>query len=37
MPAFGEFTNEQLGNLRQYIRTEAQKIRQRIDSKEQRQ
>jgi quinohemoprotein ethanol dehydrogenase len=28
MPAFGELTDEELGNLRQYIRTEAQRLRQ---------
>jgi hypothetical protein len=28
MPTFGELTDEQLGELRQYIRTEAQKLRQ---------
>jgi quinohemoprotein ethanol dehydrogenase len=33
MPAFGEFTNEQLGNLRQYIRSEAEKVRQETSSK----
>jgi quinohemoprotein ethanol dehydrogenase len=27
MPVFGELTDEQLANLRQYVRTEAQKIR----------
>jgi mono/diheme cytochrome c family protein len=33
MPIFGELTDEQLGDLRQYIRTEAQKLRQRSDIK----
>ena len=31
MPAFGEFTDEQLAQLRQYIRTEAQKLRKNSD------
>jgi quinohemoprotein ethanol dehydrogenase len=33
MPTFGELTNDQLGNLRQYIRTEAAKLRERSDIK----
>jgi quinohemoprotein ethanol dehydrogenase len=33
MPTFGELTNEQLGDLRQYIRTEAAKLRERSDIK----
>jgi len=33
MPTFGELTNEQLADLRQYIRTEAAKLRETSDSK----
>ena len=33
MPTFDELTNEQLGDLRQYIRTEAAKLRERSDIK----
>ena len=33
MPAFSEFTDEQLAQLRQYIRTEAQRLRKNSDNK----
>jgi quinohemoprotein ethanol dehydrogenase len=33
MPTFGELTNEQLADLRQYIRTEAAKLRETSDAK----
>jgi len=34
MPAFGELTETQLANLRQYIRTETKRLRKRTDSED---